>query len=152
MSDFWDFIEAKMGCNVPKYVKNIFYLNGYENAVSIKTLKSADIVELQTFAQNTMESRIPEDVDKSDYYGCFTMNTKEFMFLPGHIRLIEEIVAYINQKTALHGPEFFASKPNIDRKRTVSKASIANSKGKSIKYFYETIVESLTEQILQFRE
>ncbi|KAJ6647511.1 hypothetical protein Bhyg_02734 [Pseudolycoriella hygida] len=107
---FWNVIEVKMGCNVPKHIQNIVALNGYENAVSIKTITSEDMRSMQIFAQTTMKDRIPEDSNLEDYYGSFGPTPDKFAFLPGYIKLIEEIVSFIKQKTELNGPEFFAFK------------------------------------------
>ncbi|KAJ6648966.1 hypothetical protein Bhyg_04198, partial [Pseudolycoriella hygida] len=54
-----------MGCNVPKHIQNILALNGYENAVSIKTITSED-----------------------------GLTPDKFAFLSGYIKLIEEIVSF----------------------------------------------------------
>ncbi|KAJ6647617.1 hypothetical protein Bhyg_02840 [Pseudolycoriella hygida] len=105
LDKFWNVTEVKMGCNVPKHIQNILALNGYENAVSIKTITSEDMRSMQIFAQTTMKDRIPED-----YYGSFGLTPDKFAFLPGYIKLIEEIVSFIKQKTKLNGPQFFAFK------------------------------------------
>lgn len=118
MSDlekFWNIIEVKMGCNVPKHIQNILALNGYENAVSIKTLTSEDFNQLQSFARSDMYKRIPENSDLKDYYGSFYSTPEEFIFLPGYIKLIEEIVSFIKCKTASEGPNFFVFKSNINK-------------------------------------
>lgn len=125
MSDldkFWNLIETKLGCNVPKHIQNILALNGYENAVSIKTLKSVDIQNLEKFVKEGMKSRIPKDAELSEYYGCFASSPVDFVFLPGYRKLLEEIVDFINAKTSSDGPEFFAFKTNIDRNKQLSRA------------------------------
>lgn len=110
MSDinkFWEFMEAKCGCNVPKHLQNILALNGYENALSIKTLTSNDLKDLQEYARKDMAKRIPKDANMEDYYGCFVASPESFVFLPGYIRLIMEIVSIINLKSETDGPECF---------------------------------------------
>ncbi|KAJ6603682.1 hypothetical protein Bhyg_15487 [Pseudolycoriella hygida] len=82
LDKFWNVIEVKMRCNVPKHIQNILALN----------------------------DRIPEDSNLEDYYGSFGLTPDKFAFLPGYIKLIEEIVSFIKQKTELNGPEFFAFK------------------------------------------
>lgn len=124
-NNFWEFIENKMGCTVPKHIQNIFALNGYENAVSIKTLTPADVNSLEKFAQEKMASRLPSIFVPSDYYGCFS-DPKEFVFLPVYVKLIEEIVIFIREKTALHGPDYFT----IKTKQTVPRMPRVPSEGK----------------------
>ncbi|KAJ6642670.1 hypothetical protein Bhyg_07623 [Pseudolycoriella hygida] len=104
LDKFWNVIEVKMGCNVPKHIQNILALNGYENAVSIKTITSEDMRSIQIFAQTTMKDRIPEDSNLEDYYGSFGLTPDKFAFLPGYIKLIEEIVSFIKRasRTVMH--------------------------------------------------
>lgn len=151
MSDverFWNVIEMKMGCNVPKHIQNILALNGYENAVSIKTLTPQDITELEVFARSGMESQIPEHANKLDYYGSYATKPKEFIFLPGYKRLIIEIISFIKEKTTLHGPDFFVFKTSIDVKQPVSRATRFSIKGK---YKFKTKLSAETWSNYNFR-
>lgn len=113
MSDvnkFWEVIETKLGCNVPKYIQNILALNGYDTALSIRTITMEDVQYLENYARNDMKNRIPQDADQKDYYGSFVDNPKEFSFLRGHVKLLQEIVSYIKTMTASKGADFFSVK------------------------------------------
>lgn len=118
---FWNLIEAKMGCSVPKHIQHILAFNGYENAVSIKTITSADINMLETYAQTNMQGRIPPNAELTHFYGNFVKSPDKFVFLPGYVRLIEEIVLYIKRKTSTDGPEFFAFKTKSNESKRTSK-------------------------------
>lgn len=69
--DFRKLIELKMGCGVPLHIQNIFALNGFENAVSIKTITKDDFDTFTNFARNDMHKRIPEDSDLKEFYGSY---------------------------------------------------------------------------------
>lgn len=111
VDNFWSIIESKMGCNIPKHIKNLLAMRGYENAVSIRTITSDDIKEMQDFARSAdMKERLPKDANLEDYYGCFSNTPAKFQILPGYAKLIEEIVDYIKIMTASKGPDFFIIK------------------------------------------
>lgn len=86
---FWDLIDVKLGCNVPKYIQNILLLNGFDKALSVKTITIDDIEYFQEYARNDMHKRIPKNADLSEYYGLFCETPKEFVFLRGHLRLLQ---------------------------------------------------------------
>lgn len=120
MSDsesFWSLIESKLACSVPKHIQNILSLNGYESAVSIKTITYDDITELQEFAQTSMKSRIPAGANLEDFYGPFQDQPEGFRFLSGHKKLLQEIVAFVKSKISTAGPEFFVLKPKRSNKQ-----------------------------------
>lgn len=104
---FWNFIEKNMGCVIPKYLKNILKLCGFDNAQSIKTLTDSDFSHLVTFAKVKMNKFIPVGSDPQDYYHIFSKNPEDFEILFGHVRLLEQLVKYINLMTELHGLSFF---------------------------------------------
>lgn len=104
---FWDLIENKFGCTVPKYLQNILALQGFDNALNIKTLKQDDYEFLQEYVRNDMNKRIPKDADLRDYYDTFHETPEEFVFLRGHLRLLEEIVFIINKTIASKGYDIF---------------------------------------------
>lgn len=103
---FWELIEKQMGCMIPMYLKNILRLRGFENAASIKTLTGDDYKDLQTFAQTKMAKFIPSGARLDDYYYIFWKEPDTFEILPGHVRLLDEIVKHINMHTSIRGPAF----------------------------------------------
>ncbi|KAJ6642128.1 hypothetical protein Bhyg_07074, partial [Pseudolycoriella hygida] len=107
---FWDLLELKLGCSVPKYVQNILTLNGFDSVLSIKTITSDDIEYFRNYARSEMNRRIPMNANLNDYYGSYSDTPTEFEFLRGHIRLLEQIVLLINEIIATKGPEFFILK------------------------------------------
>lgn len=118
---FWSLIEAKMGCNVPKYLQNLLKLRGYENAISIQTITKEDIDELTTYAKSEeMKARIPVDCDPKDYFGDYFWSTPEnFYVLPGHVKLLLKIVDFINITLATKGYDFFSVKPKTTYQGTL---------------------------------
>lgn len=120
---FWDLLESKFGCTVPTYIQNILSMNGYDNALSIKTITSEDITFFENFAKSEkMANMIPKDANLADFYGTFTTSTKDFCFLRGHVKLLEEMVKLINSTIASKGAEVFGvKKPKV---QPVAKAQI----------------------------
>lgn len=144
---FWDLIEVKLGCNVPIYVQNILALNGYENALSIKTLTSEDMEYLRNYARNDMHNRIPEGANLSDYYGPFSERPKEFEFLRGHLKLMEQLVLLINETILSKGHEYFSFKKQkvVQTKITVQKEVQGNISNR--KSLYEAITDYLCSSL-----
>lgn len=104
---FWDLIEVKFGCSVPRYVQNILALNGYDNALSVKTIGAEDMEYFQKYAREEMHKSVPQNADLRDYYGSFYKSKEDFVFLRGHVKLIEQIVFLINTTIASKGTEVF---------------------------------------------
>lgn len=71
---------------MPKYIQNTVAFNGYDNAVSVKTITSEDIEYLQNYARNEMHKHVPQNVDLTEYYGSFSQSK---VFLRGHVKLLE---------------------------------------------------------------
>lgn len=61
-----------------------------------------------------MKNRIPENLDLTDFYGSFVDTPDQFILLPGHVKLIEEVVSFIKHKTSLEGPDFFVFKSKLN--------------------------------------
>lgn len=110
---FWDVIEAKMG-EVPNYLKNILKLRGYENAVSIQTIEEADIESFHNFLKSDdMKSRVTLNAIKEDYYGVFWETPATAYILPGHVKFLEQIVAFVNITLVTKGYDYFNSKTKV---------------------------------------
>lgn len=109
---FWDIIENKLGCSVPKYLQNILALRGYENAHSIKTITQEDLSELQKYVRSDeMMERVPKDADFRDYFGVFHATPKKCYVLPGHMKLLIEIVEFVKLSIISKGMDHFSTKP-----------------------------------------
>lgn len=89
---FWDQLETMTGCAVPIYLKNILFLMGYDNPLSVKGISSKDIENIQAYMKSKeYEERIPPNSNKTDFYGVSTIREKAYI-LPGHVKLLEELV------------------------------------------------------------
>ncbi len=106
-TDFWKAIETDINCSVPTYLKNILRLRGFDNHLSITTLTDKDIMSLETFARTKMEKYIPSDANRSNYYHMFAEDRESFEILPGHIRLLKEIVKRIGGTTMTQNLSIF---------------------------------------------
>lgn len=98
--NFWKLLESQMDCSVPLYIKNILRLRGFDNALSVRTLTVKDIDSLETFARTKMSKYIASGADLKDYYHIFSKEPESFEILPGHIRLLNEIVRHVTVMAA----------------------------------------------------
>lgn len=104
---FWLFIETNMGCTVPKYLKHILRIRGYDNAASIGTLNLSDIQQLQEFIRVKLEKTPTQNVDREKFYPQYHDDSDPFEILPGHIKLLEKVVSYVNSMSEQHGAGYF---------------------------------------------
>lgn len=112
---FWQLIESKMG-PIPSYVKNILRLMGYESAISIRTIGPKDIDAFQKYVKSTdMRKRVPADAKMEDFFGVLWENPENANILPGHIKLIEQIVEFVNLTIVTKGYEHFIVKTKINQ-------------------------------------
>lgn len=95
---FWQIIELKMFCKIPTYLQNLLALRGFDNAVSIENFNDDDIIEMETYAKSAnIRKRIPEDAKLVDYFGTFYNDPADFEILPGHKKLLNKIVLFVQQ-------------------------------------------------------
>lgn len=64
---FWDFIESRMCCIVPRYLINLLAMQGYENAFSIRRLTMEDIGDLNKYAKSAEMKNRSEKNSQIDY-------------------------------------------------------------------------------------
>lgn len=98
---FWHLIEKNMGCIVPTYLQYILRIRGYDNAASIGTLTLDDV-----------QKCLPQDADRKKYFHQYHNDSDTFEILPGHVKLLQKVVNYINSMTESHGSTFFDEKIN----------------------------------------
>lgn len=76
---------------------------------------------MEIFARTKMAKYIPLDSNRKDYYGMFSECPEEFEIVPGHIRLLDQVVEHIqivmaSQRSAV-----------VERNRTIRKTKVPNS-------------------------
>ncbi|KAJ6642393.1 Maternal protein tudor [Pseudolycoriella hygida] len=62
--------------------------------VGIKTLTEDDYKSFETFARTKMKKFVPDNANLQDYFHIFADDPELFEILPGHIRLLNEIVRH----------------------------------------------------------
>lgn len=111
---FWNMVETKMGCTIPKYLQNLLAMRCYENAHSIKTNTLDDIQEMQKYIRSTeMMERVPKNADSRDYFGVFWATPNKSYVLPGHLKLILEVVEFLKLSIISKGMDYFSNKPKM---------------------------------------
>lgn len=105
---FWELIQKKLGCSIPRYIVNILTLQGYDNALSLLEMNIDDICQLEEYARSDkFLKRIPKDATLKDYLGTFHDAQKEFELIPGHRKLLLQVVNFVTNNFKAKGTRFF---------------------------------------------
>lgn len=105
---FWSYIESKLYCNVPQYIKNLLRIRGLDDAVNMQSIDDEVIEQLEVFVKNGgLVPFIPNNANLKDFFGIFHQLQDKFKIVPGHKVLLKYIVEFVAQQTNAKGPEFF---------------------------------------------
>lgn len=105
---FWNIIQVKMQCDVPRFLRNVLRFNGFTNVVSVKEMDDDDIKDLEDFVQSDkMKTLIPKTANLEDYYGDYVGNPTSFVISRGTKKMLKEIARYCREKWDSDGPPFF---------------------------------------------
>lgn len=97
---FWTFIEHKMKCIVPMYIRNLLACQGFDCIAAIKNIVDDDIQHLEMFAKSEEYGRkIPKDADREQFYGFYHDAQDRFEIVRGHKVLLREIVKFLSQES-----------------------------------------------------
>lgn len=108
---FWKVIESQMGYSIPVYIMNLLRIRGFENATTIKTLTVKDYEDLEVFARTKMEKYVPFGASRENYYNIFSRDPEAFEILPGHIKLLNQVVEHLKRMSSTCNKQ--TGKPNI---------------------------------------
>lgn len=112
--DFWNVVQRKMGHKIPKYLVNILTLQGFDNALSLKKFDEDDIILVESYVKTDKFSRrIPVDSSLEDYFGIFHNSKADFEIIPGHKKLLMQVIDYIKYNLNNRGPKFFEMRCDI---------------------------------------
>lgn len=110
-NSFWDILQSKMGCIVPKYLVNLLLMRGYDSAFSVRRMTIADINGLSLYAKSDeMKESLPPNAKLENYYCVFSSKPDKFDILPGHVNLLLEIVDFIKLTMLTKGTDYFSGK------------------------------------------
>lgn len=106
---FWGYIEGKLFCNVPKYIKNLLRVKGLDDPVALQLIDDSIIDQLEVFVKNGgLTPHIPSNAtDLKDFFGIFHQLQHKFKIVPGHKVLLKYIVDFVAQQIDTKGPEFY---------------------------------------------
>lgn len=96
--------------NIPTYIINILKLTGYDSPVVLGNVTMEDIAVMESFVRSNLEALLPDNYNAYDYYGSYGNNKTAFQFVPGHLKLIFELKAFINKKSPQNFKRTEASK------------------------------------------
>lgn len=87
--DFWCEIEEEIGGNIPDIVKVVLSKCGYEIRVCLGNLTNVDIGDIENHARAHLYDKLKRWLKNDKDYE--KMSPSEFMFLPGHRKIISLI-------------------------------------------------------------
>ncbi|KAF5280500.1 hypothetical protein FQA39_LY18045 [Lamprigera yunnana] len=86
--EFFREAESVLQVTIPLYIKNLLIINGYDTGPVITAIAETDLNAIEKFARCDLLNYISNDT-LSEFYGpTFCTNTKSFIIVPGHRRLI----------------------------------------------------------------
>lgn len=95
----WVKIENAIKQNIPKNIKILLSVGGYDSLLAIKTIDNEKLNILQKYLQNLIKSdhQLLAKLDKSDKTSLVYSSQNSFTFLPGHASIILALPHYIAQ-------------------------------------------------------
>ncbi|KAJ8673224.1 hypothetical protein QAD02_004486 [Eretmocerus hayati] len=113
---FWRQIEIRFIGIIPRFIKNILWLQGFDNPISIKYLKVDHIAEIESFVRSPVYSTlIPVNATLVEYYGpVYQHRPNEFKFFGGYTLTLELIVKIVGSMAL----EDFVLQKKSKRKRS----------------------------------
>lgn len=108
VDEFWGYVEAKLYCNVPQYIKNLLKIRYLDEPLTLKEINDDVIEQLETFVKSGgLAPYIPENADLKEYFGVFHQTQHKFKIVPGHKVLLKYIVEFVSHQIETIGPEFY---------------------------------------------
>ncbi|XP_037028667.1 uncharacterized protein LOC119068911 [Bradysia coprophila] len=109
--EFWGYVEGKLHCNVPKYIKNILRIKCLDDPISLQDIDDTVIEQLESFVQSGgLTPFIPDNTtDLKEFYGIFHQVPNKFKITVGSKILLKLIVAYVTEQVNTKGPNFYKS-------------------------------------------
>lgn len=101
--EFWQKIESDIGV-IPKYLKNILNLSGFNNLISIRCIEENTLVEIENFVRNELSIIIShknpstQNINFYDYFSIYHNSPEYFKLSPGHKILLLNLKNYISEK------------------------------------------------------
>lgn len=98
----WVKIENSIKQNIPKNIKILLSVGGYDSLLAIKTIDNEKLNILEKYLQNLIKSdhQVLTKLDKSDKTSYVYSSQNLFTFLPGHASIILALPHYIAQSKA----------------------------------------------------
>lgn len=108
-NQFWGYVETKLCCQVPNYMKNLLRVKGLDDPVSFQSIDDSIIEELEIFVRTGgLNPFIPNNAtDLKDFFGMFHQLQHKFRFISSHKVLLKYIVAFVAKEIESKGPEFY---------------------------------------------
>lgn len=107
--EFWGYVEGKLHCSVPKYIKNLLRIKCLDDPISVQAIDSSVIEQLELFVQSGgLNPFIPDGTtDLKDFYGIFHHVPHKFKITVGSKILLNLVVEYVTEQVNTKGPDFY---------------------------------------------
>lgn len=97
-NEFWDGVEQETGSKIPKYLKNVLIMNGYNNTFSLSKIDDDKIASIEAMVREDLSDLLPLDAVKKFYYGLYENKPEKFKVLSGHVILLKDLSAFYGKK------------------------------------------------------
>lgn len=86
--DFFLKIKEKLNIDVPQYIRNVLYISGYDNALSLSGFSGTDIIKIESFMKSDVQETLIPSTERPNLFNIFSSDTQNFRILPGHKKLL----------------------------------------------------------------
>lgn len=90
-------VETAMHIKIAIGFKKIVEANGQDNETLFADIAESDILEIETFARESLPLLIKED-EYAEYYGIFKNNVKAYKIVGVHMKILHMISNYLKNK------------------------------------------------------
>lgn len=125
VNPIWTFVEAKLNCKVPVYIKNILEVCGYTNGMSIACIEEDDF---EYFEGEVKNGNVSEYFgDGKDVLDGSNKKKEDFEFVRGHRKFVLAIRDLIKTHIDENGPDSLILEAKTSNE-TVSKEKVNEEK------------------------
>lgn len=109
VDEFWGYVEGKLHCNVPKYIKNLLRIKCLDDPISVQTIDDSVMAQLELFVRGGgLNPFIPNNTTNlKDFFGIYHQIPDKFKITIGHKILLRVIVEYVIEQVSANGPTFY---------------------------------------------
>lgn len=117
--DIWLFVEDKLRTSVPKYIKNVLKVCGYNNGIALASIEEGDFDYLEGEVRNgNLMKYFAGFEERIVLYDC-TKSIQNFEFTRGHKKFLLFIASFLKAHSEENGLNSFTSETAQPKVRDV---------------------------------